>query len=54
MYVKSVVFVKQNLGRFGALPTPNELGGMKDDLAFKEGEMEKAKTTASGLAGGMF
>ncbi len=44
----------QNLGRFHHLPTPGELSSMKEDLDFKQGEMEKSKTTASGLAGGRF
>ena len=34
------------------MPTPQELASMKDDLNFKENEMEKSKYTASGLAGG--
>jgi len=32
------------------LPTPQELDGMKNDLQFKEKEMQKSETTASGLA----
>ena len=40
------------MARFTHLPTPNELASMKDDLAFKEGEMEKARATGSGLSGG--
>lgn len=42
----------QNLQRTGHLPTPQELEMMKKDLAFKETEMKKSETTASGLAGG--
>ena len=40
------------MARFTHLPTPGELESMKDDLAFKEGEMEKARATGTGLAGG--
>jgi len=46
------VFV-QDLQRTGQLPTPAELSQMKDDLTFKQNEMEKSEATASGLAGGM-
>ena len=42
----------QNLGRFQHMPSPGELANMRQDLDFKEGEMHKSKTTASGLAGG--
>ena len=42
----------QNMGRFSALPTQNELAEMKEDLAFKEGEMKKSEYTALGLASG--
>ena len=42
----------QNLARFHHLPTPQELEGMKEDLAFKETEMKKSEATSSGLAGG--
>ena len=34
------------------MPSPGELANMRQDLDFKEGEMHKSKTTASGLAGG--
>ena len=34
------------------MPSPGELSSMKQDLDFKEGEMQKSKTTASGLAEG--
>ena len=44
----------QNMGRFSALPTQNELAEMKEDLAFKEGEMKKSEYTALGLASGEF
>lgn len=40
------------MGRFSALPTQNELAEMKEDLAFKEGEMKKSEYTALGLASG--
>ena len=46
-------FYLQNLARFHHLPTPQELVGMKEDLAFKETEMKKSEVTSSGLAGGM-
>ena len=42
----------QNMGRFSALPTQSELAEMKEDLAFKEGEMKKSEYTALGLASG--
>ena len=42
----------QNMGRFSALPSQNELAEMKEDLAFKEGEMKKSEYTALGLASG--
>ena len=42
----------QDLQRTGQLPTPAELAQMKDDLTFKQNEMEKSEATASGLAGG--
>lgn len=42
----------QDLQRTGQLPTPAELAQMKDDLSFKQNEMEKSEATASGLAGG--
>ncbi|KAK2157503.1 hypothetical protein LSH36_190g05020 [Paralvinella palmiformis] len=41
----------RNLARFHHLPTPKELEGMKEDLAFKETEMKKSEVTSSGLAG---
>ncbi|KAK2194084.1 hypothetical protein NP493_2g01002 [Ridgeia piscesae] len=43
--------MSRNMARFTHLPTPGELESMKDDLAFKEGEMEKARATGTGLAG---
>jgi len=42
----------QDLQRTGQLPTPTELAQMKDDLSFKENEMQKSEATASGVAGG--
>lgn len=42
--------IGRNMGRFSALPTQNELAEMKEDLAFKEGEMKKSEYTALGLA----
>ena len=43
----------QDLQRTGHMPTTAELAQMKDDLSFKQNEMEKSESTASGLAGGM-
>ncbi|KAI0209160.1 intraflagellar transport 74 [Lamellibrachia satsuma] len=43
--------MSRNMARFTHLPTPSELESMKDDLAFKEGEMQKAQATGVGLAG---
>jgi intraflagellar transport protein 74 len=43
--------ISRNLQRTGQLPTPQELSQMKDDLAFKQNEMQKSEATASGLAG---
>ena len=40
------------MGRFSALPSQNELKEMKEDLAFKEGEMKKSEYTTVGLAQG--
>jgi len=44
----------QDLQRTCQLPTPSELAQMKDDLSFKQNEMEKSEATASGLAGGEY
>ncbi|WAR23747.1 IFT74-like protein [Mya arenaria] len=40
---------QNNMGRFQALPSQNELAEMKEDLAFKEGEMKKSEFTSVGL-----
>ncbi|KAJ8305919.1 hypothetical protein KUTeg_016464 [Tegillarca granosa] len=40
-----------NMSRFSHLPTPQELATMKDDLAFKEDEMQKSEQTTMSLAG---
>lgn len=40
----------RNMSRFTALPTPQELGTMKEDLEFKTGEMKKSEQTTVGLA----
>ena len=40
------------MSRFTALPSQNELAEMKEDLAFKEGEMKKSEQTSMGLAQG--
>jgi hypothetical protein len=40
------------MSRFQALPSQNELAEMKEDLAFKEGEMKKSEHTSLGLAQG--
>jgi len=42
----------QDLQRTGQLPSPAELAKMKEDLSFKEDEMQKSEATVSGLAGG--
>ncbi|XP_052222325.1 intraflagellar transport protein 74 homolog [Dreissena polymorpha] len=42
--------ISRNMGRFQALPSQNELAEMKEDLAFKEGEMKKSEYTSMGLA----
>ncbi|XP_052778155.1 intraflagellar transport protein 74 homolog [Mya arenaria] len=41
--------ISRNMGRFQALPSQNELAEMKEDLAFKEGEMKKSEFTSVGL-----
>ncbi|XP_064626072.1 intraflagellar transport protein 74 homolog isoform X1 [Lineus longissimus] len=43
--------MSRNMARVTHLPTPKELQSMKEDLAFKEGEMKKSEVTATGLAG---
>lgn len=40
------------MSRSNQLPTPQQLNSMKDDLSFKEKEMEKAQVTATGLTSG--
>ncbi|XP_060563519.1 intraflagellar transport protein 74 homolog [Ruditapes philippinarum] len=42
--------ISRNMSRFQALPSQNELAEMKEDLAFKEGEMKKSEHTSLGLA----
>ncbi|KAK3091735.1 hypothetical protein FSP39_022257 [Pinctada imbricata] len=42
--------MSRNMSRFNALPTPQELGTMKEDLDFKTGEMQKSEQTTVGLA----
>ncbi|XP_052098080.1 intraflagellar transport protein 74 homolog [Mytilus californianus] len=42
--------MSRNMGRFSALPSPAELSTMKEDLAFKAGEMKKSENTTLGLA----
>lgn len=42
--------ISRNMGRFSHLPSPEELNNMKEDLAFKAGEMKKAEHTTLGLA----
>ena len=42
-----VVF--RNLSHVGHLPSSSAFSSMKDDLAFKEGEVEKSKNTLEGL-----
>lgn len=43
--------ISRNMSRFSHLPTPQELATMKDDLAFKEDEMQKSEQTTMSLAG---
>ena len=40
------------MNRFDVLPSKDELENMKQDLSFKESEMEKSQQTSNGLAGG--
>lgn len=40
----------RNLGHFQHIPTPQELALLKDDLQFKEGEMEKSRMTVITLS----
>lgn len=40
----------RSLSHFHHMPAPHELTSLKDDLSFKEGEMEKSKSTAMSLA----
>ena len=47
------IFGSQNMSRFQALPSQSELAEMKEDLAFKEGEMKKSEHTTVGLAQGI-
>lgn len=42
--------ISRNMGRFSHLPSPEELSNMKEDLAFKAGEMKKSEHTTLGLA----
>merc|ERR1711911_256518 len=41
--------MSSNLETAGHLPSSQTFMGMKDDLAFKEGELEKSKNTLEGL-----
>ncbi|KFM76787.1 Intraflagellar transport protein 74-like protein, partial [Stegodyphus mimosarum] len=42
--------LSRNLGHFQHIPTPQELAMLKDDLQFKEGEMEKSRMTVMALS----
>merc|ERR1719250_140430 len=41
--------MSRNLSAVGHLPTTQVFSNMKEDLAFKEGEVEKSKNTLEGL-----
>merc|ERR1719244_1562497 len=41
--------MSRNLSAVGHLPTSQAYSNMKEDLAFKEGEVEKSKNTLEGL-----
>ena len=41
--------MSRNLAHVGHLPTSQGFSTMKEDLAFKEGEMEKSKNTLEGV-----
>ena len=41
--------MSRDLGRAGHLPTAQGFSALRDDLAFKEGEMEKSKNTLEGV-----
>lgn len=47
--VRKLETISRDMSRSGQLPTPQQLDNMKDDLTFKEKEMEKAQATATGL-----
>ncbi|CAL1291231.1 unnamed protein product [Larinioides sclopetarius] len=42
--------LSRNIGHFHHIPTPQELALLKDDLQFKEGEMEKSRMTVMTLS----
>ncbi|CAN7992331.1 unnamed protein product [Ixodes hexagonus] len=47
--VEHLETVSRNLPHFSSLPSQDEMALLRDDLAFKEGEMEKSKMTLSAL-----
>ncbi|KAM7283009.1 intraflagellar transport protein 74 homolog [Ixodes scapularis] len=47
--VEHLEIVSRNLPHFSNLPSQDEMALLRDDLAFKEGEMEKSKMTLSTL-----
>ncbi|CAN8001690.1 unnamed protein product [Ixodes pacificus] len=47
--VEHLEIVSRNLPHFSSLPSQDEMALLRDDLAFKEGEMEKSKMTLSTL-----
>ncbi|KAG8176292.1 hypothetical protein JTE90_011276 [Oedothorax gibbosus] len=48
--VSLVEKLSRNIGHFQHIPTPQELALLKDDLQFKEGEMEKSRMTVMTLS----
>ena len=42
--------ISRNLAHSGHLPTVDDFATMKDNLAFKEGELEKSRKTVKGLS----
>ena len=43
------ISLSRNLQHSGNLPSTNTYASMREDLAFKEGEIEKSKNTLEGL-----
>lgn len=49
-----LILFLQNMLRVDHMPTQEQFATMKQDLAFKKGEMEKSVNTASALTGGLY